>query len=74
MVLRVCQSEPAATAASGSGDSGANGKMDVPDAKGPASRSTVLENGRLQKSSSSSQMSSNEPVHKKVGSEGRNFF
>lgn len=71
MVLRACQSEPAATATSASGDNGANGKMDVPDAKGPASRGAMLENGRLQKSTSSRQKSVSEPVQKKVGTVGR---
>ena len=71
MVLRACQSEPAATATSASGDNGANGRMDVPDAKGPASRGAMLENGRLQKSTSSRQKSVSEPVQKKVGTVGR---
>ena len=71
MVLRACQNEPAATATSTSGNNGANGKMDVPDAKGPASRGAMLENGRLQKSTSSRQKSVSEPVQKKVGTVGR---
>ncbi|KAK7098858.1 hypothetical protein V1264_003080 [Littorina saxatilis] len=73
MVLRACQGEQAAST-SGTNENGSSSKIDGYEPKGPASRSAVVENGRLSKTngssggggSSSSRPAEDEPLQKKA--------